>query len=1150
MSSRRARALAAPALAVLLLAPAAAAAGAATTPDPGLARFVAPADHAVVRGTSVRVVVRLRADAGHFEATLGGRDVTQRFTAAGRTRTAVLPVSGLVPGDVSVKVHTRTAKGVRDVDTRVIAVVRRSASLLTATAQRRDAGTTTVRLRVRRPEVAVTARLNGHAVDAVRTGSRERTLTLSADDGLRHGVNHLRLETVDADHGEYDVETRAIAIARTAPIAAAGRDRRATLGGTAVLSAARARAAHRGSALRYRWEVVRAPRGSKAKLATATAMRPRLKPDRPGTYRVRLRVTETRRGAAAHAADAIADADADADADTMTLRVAPSTPAIGLPVTTIAATRSAPGVTVGTTVYPAPAGAAIQVVVLDRATLEPRSNKGYGSSDAATQQLQVDLAALTSADLVIVATPGLGRTAPAADATAVSHIDAALASIGASPLANDPLATVACDITLAGACSGFSAIGIPGLPVGQGTVNPGLAPGNGLPAGSIHGYLRQDVHDNYAYADDDAVPFDTDAPGTTPTQAVVTVGGQTYTSNALVAPRAGVFVLVLDAGSLYPRAQDTFTTRGGSVDTIVTDLVRMHQLLSTYANDPSALVIVQSIGQINRWDAYEGRGDLPYWWNIAANDQQQLGGHALLFDALGDDPLAKDVNDDLLPNYALVAPEGYGDQEGRPLAPWARVASRAASDSPGLLRGTLARNSASQYYAKYAGASTVTSDELPAIVYQQATPWPLRNQPGPAAAIDCVGEAVGLKRLPVEANYASGADKLAWGSFSATMADMDYDSLAQDYPVSSYDACDPSRFTADDLHAAKVQLHKEWTDVPLVLALFDRLEYPISSERQNVFDRISSITDAIESDVNAPRYDVPDDHILDYAEDTFLTLGAMPEVLPEEAAIAGALKGMDLLASMIGLASDTLTDEDGEKQTEASVTSTADQLGNQIKTQLGAEAQGLGTMEDILLDDWGKLDAVAGRAQLSWAWDVGDQDTVATIQAISDRAVSIRAYEALFPLQFDGLIRQTGTLGADLPTDPRQYPCNQGSTAFSLFSGMANGGGFGVTTTAGPVSENWVFAKAYPQNADDGTNRILRPLGDDRPAPTFPGQSLTDDMFNSVDTEIGRPLMQPLGFALDILGSLKTTRIAHQTVEFGPGGTTINWPGKGQCVVQ
>jgi hypothetical protein len=1145
MSSRRARAAAALVLAPLALLPATA--GAATSPDPGLARFAAPADHAVLRGKAVRVVVRLRADARGFAATLGGRDVTRSFTAAGRTRTAVLPVSGLRPGAVSLKVSTHTAKGVRDVDARKLFVVRRSASLLTAAAPRRDAGTTTVRLRVRRPEVAVTARLNGHVVDATRTGARSRTLTLSADDGLRHGANRLRLRTVDADHGEWDAETRTITIARTAPIAAAGRDRRATMGAATVLSAARARAAHRGSALRYRWAVVRRPKGSKATLATATARRPRIRPDRPGTYRVRLEVTERARGAKAHKAGA--DAADPSSIDTMTLRVLPSTPAIGVPVTTIAATRSAPGVTVATATYPAPAGAAIQVVVLDRATLELRSNQGYASSDAGTQQLQADVAALGDDALVIVATPGLGRVAPVADAGALAHVNSALASIGASPVTSTATSTVACDTLASGRCSGFSAIGIPGLPAGQGTINPGLGTGNGLPAGAIHGYLRLDRNNHYAYVDDDVVPFDTDALGATPAQAVVTVGSNTYKSDVLEAPRAGFFVLVLDAGTLYERQQATFTTRYGSVDTIAADLDQMDRMLSSYKDDPSALVITQAIGQVNRWDIYEGRTDLPTLWNRVAGDEQALGGHALLVNALGDDPLAKAADGSLLPNYARVAPAGYGDEQGRPLAPWARVASRAASDSAGRLRGTLARNTASQYYAKYASASEVTSQALPALVYQPSTAWPLRDQPGPQAAMDCIGEAVGLKKLPIEANYRSGADQDAWGSFSATMADIDYDTLAADYPLVRYDACDASRFTADDLHTAKVQLHKEWTDVPLVLELFDHLQKPIAATDGTTTDTIAAVTNLVDTDVNAPQAPVEDDRILDYAEDTFLTLGAMPELLPEEAAFAGALKGMDLLASVIGLASDTLTGEDGEKQTEASVTTTADQLGNEMQTQLAAEAQSLGTIEDIILEDWGKLDAAAGHAQLDWNWDPGDTDTFNAIVAIRDQAVRMRAYEALFGLQYDGLLRQTGSLGGDLPADPRQYPCNEGRTAFSLFSGAATGGGFTLTTAAGPSNENWVFAKAYGQNSDDGTNRILKPLGG-RPAPTFPGQSTIDDMFTTIHPSAKRPTLQPLGFAIDVLGSLKQTRIAHQTVEFGPGGTTVDFPGSGQCVVQ
>ncbi len=185
-----------------------------------------------------------------------------------------------------------------------------------------------------------------------------RTLALAADEGLRFGRNRLTVTAVDRRGGRIEVERRTLRITRAAPLAGAGRDRRATAGRALRLDGGRSRAAWRPGALRWRWRLVAKPRGSRAVLRDTRARRPRLTPDRPGRYRLRLTVSERRgaqRGLAARAAAATTTA---SDSDTTIVDVRPVVAAIGVPLDTLG---GAPGIRVGDFTYAPPdpgAGAA------------------------------------------------------------------------------------------------------------------------------------------------------------------------------------------------------------------------------------------------------------------------------------------------------------------------------------------------------------------------------------------------------------------------------------------------------------------------------------------------------------------------------------------------------------------------------------------------------------------------------------------------------------------------------------------------------------------------------------------------------------------------------------------------------------------------
>ncbi len=155
-------------------------------------------------------------------------------------------------------------------------------------------------------------------------------------------------------------------------------------------------------------------------------------------------------------------------------------------------------------------------------------------------------------------------------------------------------------------------------------------------------------------------------------------------------------MLVLDAGTLAHRESETYRLRYGDVDSIVTNLQNLTATLTGYASDPSALVFVQSIGRLAEWDAYEGRGDLPYWWQRAGGALQALGGHAMLWDALTDD------------TYTQVGPALFGDEHGYP-APFTSVVSPKVTNTPGQLSGLLSRTANWQFAVSTARPPRATS---------------------------------------------------------------------------------------------------------------------------------------------------------------------------------------------------------------------------------------------------------------------------------------------------------------------------------------------------------------------------------------------------------------------------------------------------------
>ena len=740
---------------------------------------LAPATDGLVKGDRARIRVRLRPGARSFQAWLGTTDITRRFRRRGTQRVAAIraPV-----GINHLFVRVRGRRGVRDFDHVRFIRARRMPSLLARRGTGRVVGLGNVRITfsVARRTATVRASLNGRRLRGLGGhGSRRRSYVLDADDGLRFGRNRLRFVAIH-DSGRFDVVRRTLTIPRSAPIPSAGRARRVPTRRVVRLDGRRSRSVRPGGSLGFRWRIVAAPKGSKARLRRATSARPALRPDRVGTYRVRLSVRDRPRGAAA---------------DTITLRATPPIPPLGVPIDT-AAGPIGEGVHLGAplnTRYVAPnRNEPVQMVALDRTDLSRVANNSYTGDAAGTAQLVSDVAALSSSDLVIITTPASSQSRAITDPQAQANVNQAVAAIGGAALPAAVLGNATCLGYTPQFCTNFSVIGVPGQDAGTADQNAGLTQvaGRNVGApGSLVGYLQADQRSRYHYVNGDFAAFDTSTAASTGARNVMAINGQTITSDLLPIGQAGFHLVTMESDTLDPQLNVTYAVSGtGLSDTdAASGLSAIDGLLAQAANDPTQLVFLQSIGSVQRNDAGQAA---TLAWNAVATDLSGLGSHAFYFNALngqGDSG-----------TFAFVGP---GDAPSF-LSPWAKTATTLATGTPGHLVGVLARNTQSQYYPKFAALEPSLDFSLPFVAYQQTQAWPYRDAEH-LPALTCIAQALGLPPAPIESNYLN--ENFTFSSVQSSLSLLSF----QNVQTAANPACENPTFDQQEFNDAQGQVAQE-----------------------------------------------------------------------------------------------------------------------------------------------------------------------------------------------------------------------------------------------------------------------------------------------------------------------------------------------------
>lgn len=735
-------------------------------------RFAAPAADASLTGGGVTVRLRTDRAAPRLRVTVYGRggrprDVSARFAHGGDRAYAGRLRLGreLRIGRNSVFAQVRGQRGT--VVARHFTVARRARGGI---ALQRVAPGRPLTLRVRAPGRVLRARLNRRDVgSSFERGGRGRwSAALTVHHGLRFGRNRLDV-TVFAGNRFRRVR-RSYVVGRGRPIADAGRDRRIRAGDRVQLDGRRTRAG-RPAELRMRWRIVQRPKGAHPRLRYAAGARPQLITDRNGRYRVELSAAHRPGGVRASAAQA-----GPASVDAVAIDAVPGLPPAGTTLQTVVSQGGQVGVSVAGTFYAMPAGAAVQLVEIDRTSLAVTST-GFAAGDE--QALTAALSGLDDRTLVVLSGGGRGPySAPPAVQQAITRIGGTLDDYGDAP--------VGVIDELTNGNGGWSVIGIPGTPQGQAYQLIGLQQSAATPAGAMNGVLRE-ASSGVEYVFDWApayLPYDTSETSTA-TSNLIDVAGTDYASSDLPFPdgrnaRVGYQLLWLDADTLAPRLNATYDADPASSYSYTAGDHGMNGLLDqlrTIRSDPKpGLLFLNTIGSVPTlyYNAVRNTSD--------GNDARGVFAARIttLLEELGANRWAFILHGSGVPGpgapggYSLVGVTGLRYLKGPNAA--AQLSTRLSAGTVARLAGVLERSRQGVVTAGSSGApgpadaASSVQPDLGRILAEPDQPFTPFDGPAQSAAEAYIAEGLDLDasdpELGIRANY--------W-----TSPDEDWDGLAQ-----------------------------------------------------------------------------------------------------------------------------------------------------------------------------------------------------------------------------------------------------------------------------------------------------------------------------------------------------------------------------------
>jgi hypothetical protein len=853
-------------------------------------------------------------------------------------------------------------------------------------------GTVVLHVKARRDLRGAVVRLDGHRVESElprRRGQRQ-AIVLDHADGIHFGRNRIVVKARTRNGGKAVVRD-VVRVRRDAPLPAIQQPRRIVTSHAARLDGRETLSAH-GGKLSFRWRVVGAPTGSRVSLRGAESRRPRLLASAPGHYRVALTVTESgakTRGTAARASSTAPDCAVSGStqsgqavtsgsgpiasmplnqlpkgaltvvdssnapspeggalpqavpgcATTVTdVEVKPNFEPIGVAIDTRAEEEETEGIRIGESFYPFPVNGegGARFVVLDAQTLELIHTQNANLFNPHT----------------LVAHELVQEYAPNGDVLVISSCRYSF-----------------CTRETGGTVTGWSAI--ESYSDGDRTAvtenqNAILAGGEeNYLTGELSGWLRPGVSLDgktplFAFVNPERFVFDTEASSTSFSNTI-RVGSTEYPAS--VSGAVGGFEVLVLGPDLEPElgtpvAFSTISTtgEGQAQEEAMTALLNRTSPLQT--------VIVQSIGDAQPASAAAtalgqalARLGASPWTFLSLN-----GGGGYAFVGNGAKPQVVET--------------------GRLEPEVAETSEELSHGGDGSLHGLLTRNPESALSPELADAIGTPNYELDQVTYQPGVPWPQTNTPGKVAATRYLAEALGLTPgegscyQPKEPDFRSSYCNLS----------LDIDATENELERQKFPANENVSFTQAEFEAVQKELETELDDVGDVRKMVSALKEPLGGQSPAVdAQQIAGVVlDALPPGSGSGNA-------------TAGKLSLASAILHAGSNIPTVGEGLGAIASVLGLAGE-LEQENGEYSPDWQIQAAADEIGGKVKTRLAAMSAGLGTIEEILVTDWGKLSAAAAGAAGPWGINAtGIQQQSSTIEL----GINQWMWKAILPAAFE-----------------------------------------------------------------------------------------------------------------------------------------------------
>lgn len=755
-----------------------------------------------------------------------------------------------------------------------------------------------IRVRARGLSGVLGVRLNGERIGGSFSRPRHgiRSLQASISYGLKRGHNVLKVRVRRRGKPPRRARVR-FRVRRDSKLAmvGAGRDRRVAIGSAVPLDgAAKGLSA---SPANLRWKVVTAPDplgpGNDdalplAGLTSPTGPEAMFEPSALGTYVIKL----------AHGTGP------DAVTDRVRIDAVPPNPLVAVKTMRYVGTNGGAfsGIEVGGQLYDNELGKRLQVLVLDRKTLAPVSNASFQPEEGDRLAGLID--GLDDTDLVIVSAQG-----------STSDVDRAIAGFdGLLKLIGVPGKLCGADcIPVAGR---FSAIGVPGLKVGEGDWSLRGSTANATDNGGMAGYLSPDQYLNYGFVPSEREQF--------------RYGGQQVpwcASPPCTDDYAGYRIRVRDAHTLAPGPGDGefYPTNGrtlnGDAETLWAN--RMADALNAVPNGDLVTIEVAS----NRRS-----GEATYLPPVdkvskaamsrLADAVARIGGTR---DAFNRTALLGGAPDSGGAVYTLLGWAGADEGAGVEAA----AGVYGAGDAP-VISGVLRPGNDSEFRPAEVMAAAENPHVLQDLMVEPPTgAWPLDDDPGAKQAISYLGSTD--QRLgpdPRSAYWTQSFDEATTNAIIAGLKSAPYPSGAS--------------FSAEQFEAARAELVKELGWVGNVRTYLTNLSKPFSDNALSSWVAAQKIADEVYDDVNKPQ----DEVAMKWVEFTRIILGLLGPLTHEVTGVIGHLLDLGVWAYGASQSGAPTYDEVKVK---------ADELGAEMVEQAQQAQATYARMGDVIVSDYTKL---------------------------------------------------------------------------------------------------------------------------------------------------------------------------------------------------